>query len=187
MDDRRSTIYFRRAPPSTPPSTPRRIWRPSWLPTVRAACLAIVSTMPWRRLVPNRKSFTGCCRSRRPGGARLCDGGSRRSRRRRGGRRRCRAASISYADSRLTAVSYLPPIGLRGAHGRALVVGDRADAAARRGHQRAFDRHRHALVLQRGHQRLADTELRDRLRDVELRIRHERFRRRLAPPSGRAA
>src|SRR2546426_777193 len=35
-----------------PPSTPRRICRPIWLPTVRAARLAMVSTIPWRRLVP---------------------------------------------------------------------------------------------------------------------------------------
>src|SRR5918994_7590471 len=44
--------------PRIPPSTPRRICRPIWLPTVRAACLAIVSTMPWRRFVPHRNSST---------------------------------------------------------------------------------------------------------------------------------
>src|SRR3546814_16904274 len=40
-----------------PPSRPRRISRPIWLPTVRAVCLAMVSIMPWRRLVPNNASF----------------------------------------------------------------------------------------------------------------------------------
>src|SRR5215203_984669 len=44
--------------PKIPPSTPRNICRPSWLPTVRAVCLAIVSTMPWRRFVPQRNSST---------------------------------------------------------------------------------------------------------------------------------
>jgi hypothetical protein len=28
------------------------IWRPSSLPTERAACFAMASTMPWRRFVP---------------------------------------------------------------------------------------------------------------------------------------
>ena len=40
-----------------PPSTPRRIWRPTSRPTVRAACLAIASTMPCRRLLPHNRSF----------------------------------------------------------------------------------------------------------------------------------
>ena len=41
-----------------PPSTPRRIRRPTSLPTVRAACLAMASSMPCRRFVPHRRSLT---------------------------------------------------------------------------------------------------------------------------------
>src|SRR6266478_7276763 len=55
--------HYRLDPPRIPPSTPRRIWRPIWLPTVRAACLAMASTMPWRRFVPQRMSLTCVPRS----------------------------------------------------------------------------------------------------------------------------
>src|SRR5690606_29231026 len=54
-----SSFWFRVdhfLPPNRLPITPRRICRPIWLPTVRALCFAMVSTIPWRRLVPNTMS-----------------------------------------------------------------------------------------------------------------------------------
>ena len=56
-------LHRARLDPRIPPRMPRRICLPSWLPTVRAVCLAIVSTMPWRRFVPQRNSSTldGAC------------------------------------------------------------------------------------------------------------------------------
>ena len=71
-----------------PPSTPRRICRPTWLPIVRAACLAIDSTMPWRRLVPKHHIVASPAPGpRRPARARPW----RPMRARRGPRRQCRA------------------------------------------------------------------------------------------------
>ena len=51
-------IYLLRDPPSIPPSSPLRICWPIWLPTVRAACLAIVSTIPCRRFVSHNNSLS---------------------------------------------------------------------------------------------------------------------------------
>ena len=181
-----------------PPSTPRRIWRPTSLPTVRAACLAIASTMPWRRLVPQNRSPMApphparVRRRRRLGalaGRRLGPGAAahRRGRAPRTAGSRgepvsptpaVRLPRISYADSRLTARVVLGADRAARPHGRPLLRRDRAHAAARRAHQRALHRHRHALVLQRRDQRLADAELRDHLRHVELRIGDERLGRR---------
>ena len=88
---------------------------------------------------------------------------------------------ISYADSRFTAVSYFPPIGLRAAHARALLRRDRPNAAPGRRHHRALHRHRHAAFLQRRHQRLADGEGGNDHRHVET----SDWRRRSRRPSGR--
>ncbi len=178
--------HYLRDPPRMPPSTPRRIWRPIWLPTVRAACLAIASTMPWRRFVPQRMSLdlrrrdAACPRGRllRP-----------RARSARGLRRaaaslgRAAGASaetvrwlrISYADSRFTRVVVLAADRAARADRRALLRRDRAHPAARRADHRALDRHRHALLLERRHERLADAELGDDLGDVELGVGHERL------------
>ena len=70
----------------------------------------MVSTMPWRRLVPNTASLTACPKP--PSCASSC------SRVRAGGAADCSAAvatlraSISVAESRSIVVSYLPPTGL---------------------------------------------------------------------------
>lgn len=79
---------------------------PTLLPTVRAACLANVSTMPWRRLVPQSRSLIMPPRS-----AAFSASAS-------GGRdssafSEVRRPRISYADSRFTGVSYRAPTGLR--------------------------------------------------------------------------
>ena len=63
------------------------------------------------------------------------------------------------------------------AHLLALGIGDRAHPATRRRDQRVLHRHRHALVLQRGHQRLAHAQLADGLRHVQVRVADEGFRR----------
>ena len=80
------------------------------LATVRVADLAAASTAPWRRLVPHRNSsnFDFCSGSGLAAGPPgFAEGASVAA--------ACsaRAASISKADSRFTAVSYLPPTGLR--------------------------------------------------------------------------
>ncbi|EEF93426.1 hypothetical protein CATMIT_01944, partial [Catenibacterium mitsuokai DSM 15897] len=67
----------------------------------------------------------------------------------------------------------MPPIGAAGADLGAFGLGDRAHAAARRRHQGAFDRHRHALVLQGRDQGFAGAELGNRFGHVQGRIRHE--------------
>ena len=160
-----------------PPSTPRRICRPSWLPTVRAACLAMVSTMPWRRLVPHSKSLSLPARLR---AAAPLGPGSGRRRRRSLDRTleagaRWRGSPAQDLVGRLAVHRRVVLAADRAArpHRRALLRRDRAHAAARRADQRALHRHRHALLLQRRHQRLADAELRDHLGDVELRIGDE--------------
>src|SRR5690606_11996943 len=99
-----------RLPPKMPPSTPRRICRPTWLPIVRAVCLAMVSIMPWRRLVPNSVSRTTSPKPRSPSscfaGAGLPFAGAS------AGASARRAASISAADWRFTGLSYFAPTGL---------------------------------------------------------------------------
>ena len=145
-------------PPKIPPSTPRRICRPTWLPIVRAVCLAMVSIMPWRRLVPNSASLTAspkpppwsCCAA--PAPRRAC------RRRRRAHPRPRGARPVFRRGFAVDGLVVLRADRTAGAHLRALGIGDRAHAAARRRDQRLLHRHRHALVEQHRHQRLAHAE-----------------------------
>src|SRR5690606_38001048 len=105
--------------PRMPPRIPRTIWLPIWPPyfrpvlpatlspmllptlrpieppTLRVVCLATDSTTPWRRPSPNRNSRT---RWPKPPSVRAAGASC-------GTAAAARAASISAADSRLTAVS----------------------------------------------------------------------------------
>src|SRR6185369_13448011 len=96
------------------PSTPRSILRPSCPPALRAADLASASSMPSRRPLPNTASLTALPQpepcvagasdlpvapGEGAGASAACA--------------RVRCVRISQADSRSTAVSYLPPTGER--------------------------------------------------------------------------
>ena len=114
--------------------------------TVRAACLAMVSTIPWRRPSPHSKSP-----SAPPG----CGVGRRLLR----PRRRHRGLPLGQDLVGRLAVDRRVVLGAdraARAHRGPLFRRDRAHAAARRADQRPLDRHRHALLLQRRDQRLAD-------------------------------
>src|SRR5690606_20319463 len=65
-----------------------------------------------------------------------------------------------------------------GTHGGALLVGDRAHAAPRRGDEGVFDRHRHGLVLEGGDQRLAGAQGPQGGDGVQVRVGHEGLGRR---------